>query len=72
MSLDAWVRQMHRWLSMAFALVVGAIFLALGIGVEPPAWLYYLPLPPLLFLLLSGLWLFALPYLGRRRVGPAE
>jgi hypothetical protein len=46
---------------MAFTVVVIANFVAFGIG-EPPAWLYLLPLLPLALLLLTGLYLFVLPY----------
>ena len=36
-------------------------------GVEPPMWTYAFVLLPLFFLILSGLTLFALPYLNKRR-----
>jgi len=65
---DARVRQSHRWISILFTLTVVANFVALGLGGgEAPAWVTYAPLPPLLLLLLTGLYLFALPYLARRR-----
>lgn len=60
------VRQSHRWISMAFTLTVIANFIAIGMGYAVE-WLYYLPLPPLFLLLGSGLYLFALPYVGRWR-----
>jgi ABC-type polysaccharide/polyol phosphate export permease len=60
------IRQVHRWTSLLFALLVAGLFLALALG-GPPEWTYFLPLPPLFLLLLTGLWLFAQPYLGRRR-----
>jgi hypothetical protein len=65
-----WVRQTHRWLSIAFTLTVIANFVALSRG-TPPAWVTYSPLPPLAFLLFSGLYLFVLPYLTKRRSGSA-
>jgi cellulose synthase/poly-beta-1,6-N-acetylglucosamine synthase-like glycosyltransferase len=72
MNWSKWVRQIHRWLSIAFTATVVANFVAMGLG-EPPAWVVYSPLPPLLLLLLSGLYMFALPYAVRwrsaRRVG---
>jgi hypothetical protein len=72
MNWSKWVRQVHRWLSIAFTATVVANFVAMGLG-EPPAWVVYSPLPPLLLLLLSGLYMFALPYAVRwrsaRRVG---
>lgn len=60
------IRQFHRWVSIAFTLTVIANFAAMTRG-TPPAWITYSPLLPLLLLLLSGLYLFALPYLARRR-----
>jgi hypothetical protein len=61
------IRQVHRWLSILFALVVGAIFLALGLGREPAQWVYYLPLAPLALMTLTGFWMFFLPYTRARR-----
>jgi hypothetical protein len=62
------MRQAHRWLSIAFTITVIANFAAMSVD-EPPAWVVYAPLLPLLLLLLSGLYLFVLPYAvrGRRR-----
>jgi ABC-type polysaccharide/polyol phosphate export permease len=57
-----WIRQIHRWLSIIFTAVVIAIFAALGLGKEPVYWVYFLPLFPLALLLLTGLYLFVLPY----------
>lgn len=67
MSWSMWVRQIHRWVSILFTLVVAAIFATLGMGREPAEWVYFVPLVPLALLLLTGLYLFALPYIGRRR-----
>jgi hypothetical protein len=66
-----WVRQSHRWLSLAFTGAVIANFVAMGLG-EPPAWVVYSPLLPLFLLLFSGLYLFALPYATRSRSGTNE
>lgn len=63
---NAWIRQGHRWLSIAFTIAVIANFIALSQG-EPPAWLVYAPLPPLLLLMFSGLYMFALPYAAKLR-----
>lgn len=67
---SAWVRQTHRWLSIAFTLTVIANFVALGLGGgrQPAPWITYSPLLPLAFLLLTGLFLFALPYVTRWRI----
>ena len=62
-----WIRQSHRWLSIVFTLTVIANFAARAQGGEPPAWITYSPLPPLFLMLLSGLYLFVLPYTARWR-----
>jgi hypothetical protein len=58
------MRQTHRWVSIAFTLTVVANFAAMTQG-PPPAWVTYAPLLPLAVLLLTGLYLFALPYTAR-------
>lgn len=60
------VRQFHRWVSMAFTIAVIANFVVRAQG-EPPAWVTYSPLPPLALLLLTGLYMFMLPYSARWR-----
>jgi hypothetical protein len=69
MGWNAWVRQIHRWLSIAFTVAVIVNFAALGGGTEPPFWVYLLALGPLFLLLFSGLYLFALPYAAKWRSG---
>ena len=64
--MTKWTRQIHRWLSIIFTLTVIANFAAMTQG-PPPAVITYSPLVPLAFLLLTGLYLFALPYTSRRR-----
>ncbi|MEU4837905.1 hypothetical protein [Nocardia testacea] len=64
------VRQLHRWSAVAFILTVLATVVALSLP-EPVVWVSYLPLIPLALLFFSGLYQFALPYLGARR-GAAE
>jgi hypothetical protein len=58
------IRQFHRWVSMAFTLTVIANFVAMSFG-PPPPWVTYSPLLPLALLMLTGLYLFALPYRKR-------
>ena len=70
MNLNAWIRQTHRWVSIAFVVVVTAIFAMLGLGKQPAQWVYYLPLLPLAFLALTGLYMFVLPYVTRGRGQP--
>jgi hypothetical protein len=69
MNWNKWVRQTHRWLSIAFTVAVIVTFVALA-QEKPVVWVSYLPLPPLFLLLFSGLYLFVLPYTARRRSGP--
>ena len=60
------IRQAHRWLSIAFTLAVtlNLIFL---MQKEQVVWVGLLALFPLILLLVSGLYLFALPYLAKGR-----
>ncbi len=64
--MNAFVRQFHRWVSIIFTLTVLANFAFMTQG-KPPDWVTYSPLLPLALLLFSGLYLFALPYMARRR-----
>lgn len=64
MGMSTVMRQGHRWLSIVFTATVVANFAVRAFG-EPPLWLTYAPLPPLFLQLFSGLYLFALPYVGR-------
>ena len=66
MNWNALIRQTHRWLSIAFtlAVILNLIFL---MQEEQVIWVGLLALFPLILLLLSGLYLFALPYLAKGR-----
>jgi hypothetical protein len=66
--MSKWIRQFHRWTSIAFTITVIANFVALGMGSgqQPAPWITYSPLLPLALLLLTGLYLFVLPYATRR------
>jgi hypothetical protein len=66
MRWNRWIRQFHRWLSLAFTLAVIANITAMILQV-PAAWIGFLALAPLIPLLVTGLYLFAMPYLARRR-----
>jgi hypothetical protein len=68
LNTNLWIRQLHRWLSIAFTVTVIANFVARVFG-EPPLWVVYSPLIPLCLLLFSGLYLFVLPYMAGRRSG---
>jgi predicted Na+-dependent transporter len=63
---NKWVRQVHRWLAIAFTVTIILTVIALA-REEPIVWMSYLPLLPLALLLFSGLNLFAQPYVGRWR-----
>ena len=66
MTGNMWVRQIHRWLSLAFTLAVIANIVALTLQIQA-TWIGLLAFVPLIPLLATGLYMFALPYLGRGR-----
>lgn len=75
MNSNRWIRQFHRWVSIAFTVAVIANLVALARD-ERATWVGLLALLPLILLMLTGLYLFALPYLTRghreqRKEGPA-
>lgn len=63
MNWSKWIRQVHRWLAIAFTLTVIANFAAMTQG-TPPAWITYSPLIPLFLLMFTGLYMFALPHVA--------
>ena len=68
--MNSWIRQIHRWVAIIFTLTVVANFVAMGMtGGQPPDYVTYSPLLPLAILLFTGLYLFVLPYLLKRRAG---
>ena len=68
MSWSSFIRQFHRWVSMAFTGGVITYIVVMSRG-TPPAWLGLFALVPLILLLVSGLYLFVLPCVLRRRAG---
>ena len=62
------IRQLHRWLAIAFTVTVIATFVALT-QEEPAIWVSYVPLFPLALLLFTGLYMFVLPYATKWRAG---
>ena len=70
MSWNTQVRQIHRWLSIAFSLAVGANLVAMALGTSA-LWVGLLALVPLILLMITGLYLFALPYASKWRGGRA-
>jgi cellulose synthase/poly-beta-1,6-N-acetylglucosamine synthase-like glycosyltransferase len=63
---NKWVRQVHRWLSIAFMAAVIVNVVAL-VQEKQVVWVGLLALLPLVLLLLSGLYLFVLPYAAEWR-----
>lgn len=59
------IRTIHRWLGVTLIALTIINAIAFGMGYAIP-WLYYLPLLPLFLLMLSGLYMFVLPYVGKR------
>jgi hypothetical protein len=60
-----WIRQIHRWLSIAFTLAVIANIVALTMQIQA-TWIGLLAFVPLIPLLATGLYMFALPYVTSR------
>ena len=69
MNWSKWIRQVHRWLSMAFTAGFIVNILALSGGGVPAFWVYLTVLIPLFLLFPTGLYMFALPYVAGWRSG---
>lgn len=72
MNWNTWFRQTHRWLSVAFTLLVIAnivVNIALSGQAQLVLWIGLFTLLPLFLLLFTGLYLFALPYATKWRSG---
>jgi heme A synthase len=68
MNWNKWVRQIHRWLSIAFTLAVIVNIVAVVQG-KYTTKMGLLAVFPLGLLLFTGLYLFVLPYATRWRGG---
>ena len=66
-----WIRQIHRWLSIAFTIAVIANIVAMTLQMQA-TWIGLLAFVPLIPLLATGLYMFALPYVGRRGGASSE
>ena len=66
MNWNAWIRQIHRWLSIVLMAAVAVNIVALVQKVQA-VWIGLLALVPLILMMLTGLYLFVLPYVSRRR-----
>ena len=64
MNWNKWVRQTHRWLSIVFTVgvIVNGVAVTLG---KYAGWVGLLALLPMALLLLTGLYLFVLPYASK-------
>lgn len=72
MNWNKGIRQTHRWLSIVFTVfvIVNVIVNIIPLGQEQLVlWLGLSTLLPLFLLLFTGLYLFVLPYAGKRRSG---
>ncbi len=66
------MRQLHRWVSVIFTVFVLANFVVMPLGNEQLGMAVGgLTLLPLLVLMMTGLWLFALPYRSPARASGA-
>jgi hypothetical protein len=66
MNWNKWIRQTHRWFSIAFT--VGVIVNTVAVSTRSYTfWVGLLALLPLALLLFTGLYLFLLPYAGSWR-----
>ena len=66
--MSKWIRQIHRWLALAFTLSVIATTVALA-QATPIIWMSYVPLLPLALLTLTGLYMFVVHYAAKWRSG---
>ena len=68
MNWNKWVRQIHRWLSMAFTLAVIVNIIAIA-QKKYTASVGLLAVIPLALQFVTGLYLFVLPYASKWRSG---
>lgn len=66
MSVNAVIRQTHRWLSIAFTVSV-AVYIAVMTRGPVPVWLNIFPAGSLALMFATGAYLFVLPYVARAR-----
>ena len=67
--MNTWIRQVHRWVCIAFTAVVTANIVAIFVlkQAQPNLWVGLSALLPLVLLLLTGLYMFVRPYAARWR-----
>ena len=72
MNWNSGIRQFHRWMSIVFtvAVIFNTIMLVMN---RQATWVGLTALFPLILLMITGLYMFALPYLTRsRKTSPAS
>jgi hypothetical protein len=68
MNWNKWIRQTHRWLSIAFTLVV--VFDGVAVFEKKYTnWMGLMAVAALALMFLTGMYLFVLPYAARWRRG---
>jgi membrane protein YdbS with pleckstrin-like domain len=73
MNWDVTTRQVHRWISVAFLAIVVAVTAIAAVQEDPAEWVFFTPLPALFLLIITGIYLFVLPYARRwRRSGISD
>ena len=67
MNGNSGIRQFHRWTSIVFvaAVIFNTVMLVIG---RQATWVGLTALFPLILLMITGLYMFALPYLGKSRM----
>ncbi len=62
--MNTWIRQIHRWLSLAFTagVIVNTVVIFGLKQAQPAYWVYLLALIPLAILFPTGLYLWVLPH----------
>ena len=72
MNWNKWIRQTHRWVSIAFTVAVIVNLVAVEQKKET-YWIGFSALLPLILLMITGLYMFVLPYAAKwssgRRTG---
>ena len=66
MNWNKWIRQTHRWVSIAFTVAVIVNLVAVEQKKET-FWVGFSALLPLILLLITGLYMFVLPYASKWR-----
>ncbi len=64
MNWNKWIRQTHRWVSIAFTVAVIVNIVAVEQKRET-YWVGFSALLPLILLMLTGLYMFVLPYAAK-------